>query len=337
MSFSSNKSFIATASNAVYSSYCTSPYRYAFQGQERDDEVKGEGNSLNFEYRMHDPRLGRFLSIDPLSDDYPWNSTYAFSENRVIDGVDLEGLEHMYSADGKTYLGYIEGGVGVRRVNTKADEIHVRNAVYKQLKGSTEKFAKQYAYDKKMAMANSKPAFQPLPKQMDKKSVQSNNACVTGGEPNSTNTTPSENNSDNSAPRGYAVVPGTKRKVETTNNGISSNDGIIAGAIAPAMRSPGGKTGLLIPLAVVVSIVNYYHDKPTPAFIENITPTNETGKRDWSLYTTSRDNPDPMPPDYDPENKIPGGGVSIVLKILDLLDNNKDYINDLQEDSKKKK
>jgi hypothetical protein len=31
--------------------------------------------------------------VDPLWKDYPWNSTYAFSENRLLDGVELEGLE----------------------------------------------------------------------------------------------------------------------------------------------------------------------------------------------------------------------------------------------------
>jgi RHS repeat-associated protein len=68
-------------------------YRFGFQGQEQDNEIKGEGNSINYKYRVHDPRLGRFLSIDPLFKDYPHNSPYAFSENRVIDGVELEGLE----------------------------------------------------------------------------------------------------------------------------------------------------------------------------------------------------------------------------------------------------
>lgn len=42
---------------------------------------------------MHDPRIGRFFAIDPLFADYPHNSPYAFSENRVIDGVELEGKE----------------------------------------------------------------------------------------------------------------------------------------------------------------------------------------------------------------------------------------------------
>ena len=74
-------------------------YRYGFQNQEMDDELKGEGNSVNFTYRMHDPRLGRFLSLDPLSEKYPRNSPFAFSENRVIDGIELEGLEYTKAAD----------------------------------------------------------------------------------------------------------------------------------------------------------------------------------------------------------------------------------------------
>ena len=70
-----------------------SVYLYGFQNQERDDEIKGAGNSYNYTYRMHDTRLGRFFSVDPLFRKYPYNSSYAFSENRVIDGVELEGLE----------------------------------------------------------------------------------------------------------------------------------------------------------------------------------------------------------------------------------------------------
>ncbi len=58
-----------------------------------DNELKGVGNSINYKYRMHDPRVGRFFAVDPLSPQYPWNSPYAFSENRVVDAIELEGLE----------------------------------------------------------------------------------------------------------------------------------------------------------------------------------------------------------------------------------------------------
>ncbi len=72
-------------------------YRYQFQGQEADPEIKGEGNSYNYKYRMHDSRLGRFFSIDPLAYKFPHNGSYNFSENILINGVELEGLEVMYT------------------------------------------------------------------------------------------------------------------------------------------------------------------------------------------------------------------------------------------------
>jgi RHS repeat-associated protein len=76
-----------------YDKGCGEYYRYSFQGQEKDDEIKGSGNSLNYKYRMHDPRIGRFFAVDPLTKKFAYNSPYAFSENRVIDGIELEGLE----------------------------------------------------------------------------------------------------------------------------------------------------------------------------------------------------------------------------------------------------
>jgi len=59
----------------------TSDYRYGFGGKEMDNEVKGEGNSVNYIFRMHDPRVGRFFAMDPIFDNFPLNSPYAFSEN----------------------------------------------------------------------------------------------------------------------------------------------------------------------------------------------------------------------------------------------------------------
>ncbi|MDL2297486.1 hypothetical protein LJC37_05980, partial [Bacteroidales bacterium OttesenSCG-928-E04] len=68
-------------------------YCFGFNGQEKDNEIYGEGASLSFEFRNYDSRLGRFWSVDPLAASYPWNSTYAFAENDVIRAIDLEGLE----------------------------------------------------------------------------------------------------------------------------------------------------------------------------------------------------------------------------------------------------
>ncbi|MGH1337449.1 MAG: RHS repeat domain-containing protein [Aureispira sp.] len=67
-------------------------YMYGFNGQVEDDEWNG-GQSVNFLFRIHDPRVGRFLSVDPLASHYAWNTPYGFAENDVIRSRDLEGAE----------------------------------------------------------------------------------------------------------------------------------------------------------------------------------------------------------------------------------------------------
>jgi RHS repeat-associated protein len=62
-----------------------------YQGQRFDDDLGI--NWVQFKWRNHDPQIGRFIEIDPLSEDYEYNSTYAFSENMVVSHFELEGLE----------------------------------------------------------------------------------------------------------------------------------------------------------------------------------------------------------------------------------------------------
>lgn len=72
----------------------TDKYGFGYQGQEEENNISGNnGDHIVFDYRIHDVRLGRFMSIDPLFKDYPWNSPYAFAENDVIRCKDLEGAE----------------------------------------------------------------------------------------------------------------------------------------------------------------------------------------------------------------------------------------------------
>jgi RHS repeat-associated protein len=79
-------------------------YRYGFNGKENDNEPKGEANQQDYGMRISDPRLGRFLSVDPLTSSYPSWSPYPFAMNNPIAGIDLDGLEFYYTVDGK-YLG----------------------------------------------------------------------------------------------------------------------------------------------------------------------------------------------------------------------------------------
>ncbi|MEZ4909520.1 MAG: hypothetical protein R2774_01530 [Saprospiraceae bacterium] len=42
---------------------------------------------------MYNPSIGKFLSVDPITDEYPELTPYQFASNRPIQGIDLDGLE----------------------------------------------------------------------------------------------------------------------------------------------------------------------------------------------------------------------------------------------------
>jgi RHS repeat-associated protein len=70
-----------------------SRYRYGFNGKEEDDEVKGDGNQQDYGMRIYDTRLGRFLSVDPLTKSYPHYTPYSYAGNKPIRFIDLDGAE----------------------------------------------------------------------------------------------------------------------------------------------------------------------------------------------------------------------------------------------------
>ncbi|WP_443938752.1 RHS repeat domain-containing protein [Pedobacter sp. MW01-1-1] len=80
----SERSFTASGATA---------YRYGFNGKENDNEVKGAGNQQDYGMRIYDPRIGRFLSVDPLVKDYAYYTPYSFAGNMPIEAIDLDGLE----------------------------------------------------------------------------------------------------------------------------------------------------------------------------------------------------------------------------------------------------
>jgi RHS repeat-associated protein len=66
-------------------------YRWGFNGQEKDDEVSGAGNNLDYGARIYDGRLGRWMSVDPFTADYPVFSPYTFCKNQPTFFIDLDG------------------------------------------------------------------------------------------------------------------------------------------------------------------------------------------------------------------------------------------------------
>ncbi len=87
-------------------------YRYTLHGKETDTET----DLQDYGMRIYNPALGRFLSADPISSEYPWNSTYSFAENDVIRCVDIDGLEKYYTIHGE-YIGQVGTSTEIRVVN----------------------------------------------------------------------------------------------------------------------------------------------------------------------------------------------------------------------------
>jgi hypothetical protein len=80
-----------------------------FQGQRLDNEL--DISTINFKWRGEDCQIGRFFEQDPLASKYEYNSVYAFSENKVIAHVELEGLESVSSFSQNYIIGKFKSEV----------------------------------------------------------------------------------------------------------------------------------------------------------------------------------------------------------------------------------
>ncbi len=80
------------------------------------------------------PDIGRFFNVDPLAEKYAYNGVYNFSENRVIDGRELEGLEYI------SVHHYANGAV------SKTEYYKMSNKQIRRLGGTTAGIHNSVAY-----------------------------------------------------------------------------------------------------------------------------------------------------------------------------------------------
>ena len=103
-------------------------YRYGFNGKEEDDEVKGDGNQQDYGMRIYDTRLGRFLSNDPLSKNFPWYSPYHFAGCNPIRNVDLDGGEPLDFKENWLKSTLVDGKTGIEAwsaIDMNGQDYHV--------------------------------------------------------------------------------------------------------------------------------------------------------------------------------------------------------------------
>ena len=101
-------------------------YRYGFNGKENDNEVKGEGNQQDYGMRIYDGRLGRILSVDPLTKGYPELTPYQFSSNTPIQATDLDG-EEASTAQWKLWFWQAKAALTPKRGESVVDKLRDGN------------------------------------------------------------------------------------------------------------------------------------------------------------------------------------------------------------------
>ena len=79
---------------------------FHFNGKENDNETYGNGNVYDFGARIYNPRLGIWLSLDPLQKKYPGVSPYNYCLNNPIVFIDPDGkdihINYTANVDGRT-------------------------------------------------------------------------------------------------------------------------------------------------------------------------------------------------------------------------------------------
>ncbi|MEL6987086.1 MAG: RHS repeat-associated core domain-containing protein, partial [Bacteroidota bacterium] len=76
--------------------FSSSEYRFGFNGKEKDEAGEfGDLTHYDYGFRIYNPAIGKFLSVDPLTKSYPMLTPYQFASNSPIGNIDLDGLEHL--------------------------------------------------------------------------------------------------------------------------------------------------------------------------------------------------------------------------------------------------
>jgi len=106
--------------------------RFGYNGKENDNEVKGEGNAIDFGARLYDARVGRWMSVDPKAQLMPAWSPYSFCFNQPLVFVDPDGQYPVYILT-RAYAPYSTFGPGFKWHGDNRGHTLDRGASYRSL------------------------------------------------------------------------------------------------------------------------------------------------------------------------------------------------------------
>ena len=138
-----------------------SAYRYWFNGKERDSNGEwGSKGHYDYGFRIYNPSIAKFLSVDPLTTSYPWYTPYQFAGNKPVIADDLDGLEErirIYNStnngkvitttyDSKTLIKSVQtsGEFAMHSRISKDDWVGLKKAIWRGFSGNENLFASGY-------------------------------------------------------------------------------------------------------------------------------------------------------------------------------------------------
>jgi RHS repeat-associated protein len=100
---------------------------------EKDEEVKGKGNSYTTFFRYYDSRVARWLSTDPVAK--PNLSTYNSMSNNPITRIDPKGDDDYFNSKGKYLHSDSKTTRNIVLVNNKGIQTQLKDYVFKKYNG----------------------------------------------------------------------------------------------------------------------------------------------------------------------------------------------------------
>src|SRR5690606_23570293 len=112
--------------------------RFAFNGQQKEDAIRGIGFHYDFGARRYDPIYGSFWSTDPMAAKYPMWSPYVFCADNPIRYIDPDGREFVDPNGKRVVITYLKDGSLKFSKNATPDIIRAANALNLTSAGKTE-------------------------------------------------------------------------------------------------------------------------------------------------------------------------------------------------------
>jgi len=112
--------------------------RFAFNGQQKEDAIRGIGFHSDFGARRYDPIYGSFWSTDPMAAKYPMWSPYVFCADNPIRYIDPDGREFVDPNGKRVVITYLKDGSLKFSKNATPDIIRAANALSLTSAGKTE-------------------------------------------------------------------------------------------------------------------------------------------------------------------------------------------------------